>query len=130
MPYWHGHTEPVFELGDTFLAGEEVHGAHHLWVIINDPAAHQNTALFVNVTTLSAIAELTCVLKAGEHPFIRHDSWIRFASAKSATVTQLDVLEAKRLIIRQPAAAAALVQKIRAGAAASPLLPQKFLALI
>ena len=25
-------------LGDTFLGGEEVHGEHHLWIVINDPA--------------------------------------------------------------------------------------------
>jgi hypothetical protein len=120
----------MFTLGDAFLAGEQVHGTHHLWLIINDPAAHQNTALFVNITTLSAIAELTCVLKPGEHPFVKHDSWIRFASAKTAAVAELDTLESKGLILRQPAASSALIQKIRAGAATSPLLPQKFLCLL
>lgn len=120
----------MFIQGDTFLAGEQVHGTHHLWVIINDPSAHQDTALFVNVTTLSTIAELTCVLKAGEHPFVKHDSWIRFASAKTALVAQLDRLESLGLIIRQQPAPPALVQKIRAGAAASPQLPQKFVTLL
>lgn len=120
----------MFSRGDTFLAGEQVHGYHHLWVVINDPAAHSGTALFVNITTLSAVAELTCVITAGEHSFVKHDSWIRFASAKSATVAQLCNLECRGLIIRQQAASLALLQKIRAGAAASPMLAQKFLCLL
>lgn len=120
----------MFTQGDTFLAGEQVHGSHHLWIIINDPAAHNDTALFVNVTTLSPLAELTCVLNAGDHPFITHGSWNRFASAKSALVKELDTLESKDLIVRQAPASAALVQRIRAGAQASPMLPQKFSALL
>lgn len=120
----------MFTLGDTFLAGEQVHGKHHLWLIINDPSQHGHTALLVNVTSMSALAETTCILNAGAHPFITHQSWIRYASAKTALVTQLDALEADGLVIRQPAASAALVATIRAGAAASPRLPQKFLTLL
>ena len=120
----------MFTLGDTFLAGEQVHGKHHLWIVINDPRQHGDTALFVNVTTMTAIAETTCVLQRGEHPFLAHQSWVRYASAKTALVSQLDVLAASGLIIRQAAASAALLAKIRAGAAASPRLPQKFSALL
>ena len=120
----------MFTLGDSFLAGEEVHGKHHLWVIFNEPAQHNGTALFVNVTTFSAIAETTCVLQPAEHPFIKHSSWIRYASAKTALISELEALEAAKLIIRQTTASAALIEKIRAGAAASPLLPQKFLTLL
>jgi hypothetical protein len=120
----------VFALGDTFLAGEEIHGKHHLWIVINDPSQHCDAALFVNVTTMSAIGETTCVLQAGEHPFITHQSCARYASARTALVSELDKLEATRLIIRQAAASARLIAKVRAGAAASPRLPQKYLALL
>ncbi len=120
----------MFSLGDTFLAGRELHGTHHLWVVINDPTRHSNTALFVNVTTMSAIAETTCVLQAGDHPFITHQSWIRYASAKTALVAELDRLEAGGMIIRQPAASTNLVARIRAGAKASPRLALKFVALL
>jgi len=120
----------VFSLGDTFLAGEQVHGKHHLWVVINNPARRGNKALFVNVTTLSSIAETTCVLQKGEHPFVKHASWIRYASAKTASVRELNTLESQGMIIRQQAASANLIAKIRAGAAASPRLPQKFVRLL
>jgi hypothetical protein len=120
----------VFAPGDTFLAGEQVHGKHHLWIVINDPGQHATTALFVNVTTMSAIAETTCVLQPGDHPFITRQSWIRYASAKTALVVQLDTLEARGLAIRQAPVSAALLARIRAGAAASPRLPQKFLTLL
>ena len=120
----------MFGLGDTFLAGEQFHGRHHLWIIINDPTRHGATALFVNVTTLSALAEMTCVVRAGEHPFVKHDSSIRYASARMALVSELDILESTGMIIRQQPAAAALIAKLRAGATASPRLPQKFLDLL
>jgi hypothetical protein len=120
----------VFLPGDTFLAGEHLHGMHHLWVVINDPARHGGRALFVNVTTLSNMAELTCVLKTGEHPFVKHSSWVRYASAKTALADELHALEAKGVIIRRQPASSTLLAKIRAGASASPRLPQKFLRLL
>ena len=120
----------MFTLGDTFLGGEQVHGSHHLWIVINDPGQHSDTALFVNVTTLTGVSEKTCVLQPGEHSFIQHESCIRFASARSALATELDTLEARGLITRKQAASPALVAKVRASARASLFLPQKFLGLL
>jgi hypothetical protein len=127
---WRKCDDAVFELGDAFLAGQQVHGTSHLWIVINDPKQHADTALFVNVTTLTSISEKTCTLRAGEHPFITHASCIRFASAKIALVTELDTLESCKLIARKQRATAALVAKIRAAAQASPFLPQKCLRLM
>ena len=120
----------MFGQGDTFLAGEQIHGTHHLWIVINDPSQHGDIALFVNATTFTDISEKTCVLRAGEHPFISRDSCIRFASAKTALLSELDALESRSLIVRKPLASAALVAKIRAAALASPFLPEKCLGFL
>lgn len=117
----------MFEQGTTFLAGEEIHGSHHLWIVINKPEEHSNTALFVNVTTLREQSEKACVLNPGEHPFISRASCIRFASAKTAAVAQLEQLERDGKIIPKEAASETLVERIRAAARASVMLPQKFL---
>ena len=57
--------------GDCFLGGGELHGSDHLWIVINDPAAHGGLALIVNISTKREEAELTCILGKGDHPLIR-----------------------------------------------------------
>ena len=109
--------------GDTFLGGAEVHGGDHLWVVINDPQAHDGTAVFVNVSTVREKSDTTCLLRRGDHPFIKHDSYVRFRSAKKALVEELDALiKARRLRPHQPANAA-LVVRIRAAASAALEFP-------
>ena len=44
-----------------------------MWIVINDPQTHDGQALIVNVSTLRPGAETTCMVRAGEHKFIRHD---------------------------------------------------------
>ena len=75
--------------GDTFFGGEEVHGVDHLWLIINDPPAHADVALIVNVSTLRPNAETTCIVQPGERPFIKHDSYVRYGSAREVKVADL-----------------------------------------
>ncbi len=109
--------------GDTFLGGAEVHGGDHLWVVINDPQAHDGTAVFVNVSTVREKSDTTCLLRRGDHPFIKHDSYVRFRSAKKALVEELDALiKARHLRPHQPADAA-LVVRIRAAASAALEFP-------
>ena len=116
--------------GDTFLGGGEVHGVDHLWVIINDPAQHADRALFVNVSTLRDDAETTCLLVKGEHPFITHESYVRYRSAKGADVASLEMLVKAKKLKPHQSASAALLAKLRAGAVASPLMPPEMRALL
>ena len=120
----------MFTLGDAFLGGAQVHGTHHLWFVINTPLEHGNTALMVNISSLSSVAETTCILQGGEHPFITRESYVRYGSTRQALVAELCRAEARGLIHRQERASQRLVEKLRAGAMASPRLAKKFLALL
>ena len=75
----------MFREGDAFFGGRAVHGSDHLWIISNEPALHEGTALYVSITSSWAMAELTCVLEAGEHPFISRRSWLSALAARTAT---------------------------------------------
>jgi len=120
----------VVALGDTFLGGEEVHGEHHLWIVINDPAAHGGIAVFVNITSLWEDAEITCILTHGEHPFVRHDSYVRYRSARQAKASDLaKLINSGKLKAQQPGKPA-LLAKIRAGAKASMMLTTELKALL
>jgi hypothetical protein len=116
--------------GDAFLGGGEIHGQHHLWLIINDPAAHEGIALVVNVSTLRRDADSTCIVTPGEHPFIKHDSYVRFARARRARIADLAEALKKGLLKPHQPASRILLEKIRRGARASPQLPSDLRALL
>jgi hypothetical protein len=116
--------------GITFLGGGELHGEDHLWIVINDPAAHGGTALIVNISELRSGAETTCVLKAGEHPFITKDSYVRYMSARGPSATDIaQAIKAGKLKPHQTANPA-LLAKLRAGAQASTMLATELKALL
>lgn len=116
--------------GDTFLGGAELHGEDHLWVVINDPQAHNGTALIVNISTLREGAETTCILKQGEHPFIKHDSYVRYMSAQNPSAEIIEkAINLGKLKSREPASPALLAQ-LRTGAQASTMLPSGLKALL
>ena len=116
--------------GDTFLGGGEVHGDNHLWLVINDPSAHARLALVVNLSTLRPNAETTCLVRRGEHPFIQHDSYVRYGSARKAKVVDLGKLVRAGRLKPHQIASKALLEKVRAGATASPLLAEELRALL
>jgi hypothetical protein len=115
---------------DTFLGGGEVHGEDHLWLILNDPSAHAGVALIVNVSTLRLGAETTCIVQPGEHPFINHDSYVRYGSARKVKADILAEAVHKGLLKLHQPAGKAFLEKVRAGAKASPLLAMELRALL
>lgn len=114
--------------GDAFLGGGEIHGEHHLWLVINNPAAHGDVALIVNVTTLRLEADSTCIVAPGEHPFIKQDSYVRYSGARRVRVADLTDAVRRGLLKTHQAAGQALLEKVHAGAQASPHLPRELLA--
>ena len=114
----------MFEPGDTFYGGAEVHGKNHPWIIINDPSQHGGLALYVNITSIrgGGFEDLTCVLQCGEHVSVSHPSYIRFDGAKSALVSELDQAERLGLIRRGGKASSQLLTKIRHAALAAQRL--------
>lgn len=65
-----------------------VGGSNHLHIICNDPAYHPvhgcECVLVVNITTVYPAPvhhDPACILHAGEHPFVHHDSYAFYADA-------------------------------------------------
>ncbi len=56
---------------------------NHLYVIVTDSCA-ENRQLLVNVSTIypETYYDNTCVIEAGEHPFIKHSSYIVYRQAR------------------------------------------------
>jgi len=77
--------------GLTFLdPGEQP----HLWIVLTDGMDYESLtykrkeyALVVNVTT--SRFDKSCVLKAGDHPFIKRDSYVYYAKAELYSARRL-----------------------------------------
>ncbi len=98
--------------GDTFI--DALHG--HLWIVLSDPAIDPERVVIVNLTTYTVDEESACVLKKGDHPFVRHKTAVRYRDARIASPADLKTLrEARKLAPREPCSKS-LLQKLRGGA--------------
>jgi hypothetical protein len=75
--------------------------------------------LIVNFTTRRNDSDPACVLHAGEHPFVHHETCVNYAGAKVVSEAQIQTLLRKGLLNNHAALSAALLKRIRDGAAAS-----------
>lgn len=109
--------------GDTYIrAGNHIKTDPHLWIVISDPS--KNTSLVtVNVTSQGIDKDQACVLNAGEHRFIEHESVIMYAGARLPLESM--ILEAIRngMLRKHDQVSNAILGRIQAGAAKSDKLP-------
>ena len=80
----------MLDLGDTFLIPKSSFEIEHLWIIITDRDPITHEAVCVNVTTWQAGCEKTVIVIAKEHPFVTHDSVIRYADAKKLDLRKVE----------------------------------------
>lgn len=115
-------------LGDTFLVGDGSHPSH-LWIIITTPRGPDGEFLIVNMTTLTEHKEdRSCVLDAGDHPFVRHKTVIAYHDAR--TGTQAALREHSGMVHPREPVSAAILSRIQQGALKSAFLRPKFRAMI
>ena len=116
--------------GDTFQAADRKREGH-LWIILSDPESHPDApVLIANVTTRRADSDPACTLARGDHPFIKHDSCVRYQDSRLAEAQTLTgALAAKLLLAREPVSEEVL-RRVRAGAALSRFIPLRNLQLL
>lgn len=114
------------EPGDAFILTGGAVPAPHLWVILWGPAGGADAYLSVMLTTLRAHSDQTCILRPGDHPFVRHDTSVSYANAQRWTDERLEMLlDDGTARPRQPVSGEVLA-RMRAGFFASPRTPNAF----
>lgn len=104
----------------------------HLFILITDP--HDNEAgekcvLMVSISTIrpGVPHDPTCILYAGDHPFVKHDSYIVFQKARiEAADAVLRGVERGQLVPQDPMDSA-IFARICKGLEESRLTPTKLL---
>ncbi|WP_373413732.1 hypothetical protein [Ensifer aridi] len=61
-----------------------INEVHHLFAVMNDSCA-EHQCLIINITSIKPHKshDPTCVLEAGDHPFIQHPSYVLYRMAQT-----------------------------------------------
>ena len=110
--------------GDTFRANA---ASSHLYVVITAPSGADGCFAIVNLTTKQDRRgeDYSCVLHAGEHPFIIHDTIVRFVDAAMTDEAAFRAASSTGGIIHLGAASPELLRKIQDAALLSRFTPTK-----
>ena len=106
-------------LGDTFL----LRGLDdHLIIIISEPAVDPNRIVTANFTSWRADKDQSCVVKIGEHPFIKKRSCVEYRR-DVITLSRYDSLMSSRRLTSRDPVGKPLLGRILQGAAKSLHIP-------
>lgn len=117
------------QAGDTFLVKERSLD-DHLWVVLSDPTKDEVRVLIVSLTTATSYKEQVCLIQAGQHPWVRHESCVAYDKAKVVTLVQLLSLKDQGLIEMQAPISMGLLKQIRDRAGDSVELPMEMADLL
>ena len=106
------------EAGDTF----RLRYGSHLWVVVSDPKLAPDHVLLVNMTTARGGHDPACVLKAGDHPFVKHATCMNYAASRIASDSDMERMLSGGQIILEPPVSGAALKRIRQGAAKSDFI--------
>jgi hypothetical protein len=117
------------QAGDTFLLVNQKLD-DHLWVILSDSQMDANRVLLVSLTTAAAHKESVCLIQAGEHPWVTHESCVAYNHAKVVTLAQLHGWKDAGHLKLQDPLSAAMLKRIRERAAESVDLALEYAELL
>jgi hypothetical protein len=100
----------------------------HLWIVISDPTAEE--VVIVSLSTRRFGADSSCVLSPGDHPFVRHPTYVAYAFARRVATERLTAALASGDLLPDAPALSELLQRIWDGADVSRMLPLKCKALL
>lgn len=108
-----------FVSGDTFLNDSSPGAPAHLWIVATDPEGDPPSVVIVNVTSLKDDGKRhideACILNESDHPFARHDSFMKYKAAALVEVSTLRALLAKDMLQPHAAVRPDVLQRIRQG---------------
>jgi hypothetical protein len=97
----------------------------HLKIVISDPSKDPNNLLIVNVTTYreGKFHDPSCFLNSGDHPFIKHESYVAYQYAKTRSNRDLDRLHSSgSIILEDEQISDSVLERIHLGAASSEFI--------
>ena len=101
--------------GWTFLIPSGPNKKNHLFFVLNHPDDNTD-AVLASLSSMHRRADRTCVLRPGDHPFIRHESYIDYRHCRTDCLIHSSKMLESGYWIRCEKAADQLVERIVDGA--------------
>lgn len=120
----------VRNAGDTFTFSFD---GRHLWVALTAPVGKNGAFIAVNLTSVKERNPIddTCLIEAGEHPWVRKQTEVYYMKAREWQVSGFDSLVSYGASCKaDKPVSKALLEKIQRGALASPHMKERFADLI
>lgn len=112
--------------GQTFHIRKPGQDTPHLWIVLTDQDdSVPSRAVIVNITSMRSGADSTCVLRRGDHAFIRHESFVLYLDATIAPCDKLEEAVAAGIATRHDDLDDTLLQAIQDGLIASKFTPDR-----
>jgi hypothetical protein len=109
--------------GDTFILTRLTGDIPHLWVLLWGPAGPADAFLAVHLSTWREGRDRSCLIQAGEHPFVQHETYVVYNNTKRFTAAVLQgAITARQAMPRAPVSPP-LLDRLRVGFFASPFTP-------
>jgi len=112
--------------GETFL-GALPDQTPHLWVVLTPP---DDTGEVVIVNFTSDHFDTTCPIEVGEHPFVKHRTFVRYQDAVLTSAKLLQKGVSKGFLQPHKPLSPALLKRIREGAVISDFTPAKVVSAV
>ncbi len=95
----------------------------HLYIILSDPSLDSSKIYVVNFTSWKSLADPSCIVCAGEHPFVKRKTWVYYRNPRMESAATMKIrFDTREFIPREPVSGS-LLARILAGAASSKRVP-------
>jgi hypothetical protein len=112
------------KLGNTFVQV-------HLWIVASLPWPDDGSIVVVNFTTRRKDSDTNCLVQAGEHPWVKHETVVEYEKARIFDLaTQATVMKQPSICPPHKDVSEELLARIQQGALISDLTKQKIQTII
>ena len=122
------------EIGSTFVNIACPNMTSHLCVVLSHPSYNPNKVVFVRISTWRDEAielnDSSCIVNVGDHPFIRHKSYVYYREAMCRPLSILQQGIEKSVLQPHKNCTDDFLERILDGAANSKFTPNEILEIL
>jgi hypothetical protein len=102
----------------------------HLFVVLNAPYCESGGVPSVAMVSFRSLApdlpyDQTCLLNKGDHPFIKHPTWVDYGKARIEAAAAIERGVRSGILVQHDPLSEAVFRRITAGLCTSPMTPMK-----
>jgi molybdopterin-guanine dinucleotide biosynthesis protein A len=106
--------------GSALLLREPNRTKFHLWFVLTDPEGVDGLMIAVMVCTMKVFADETVLLEPGDHPFIKHESYVAYTSAKYVKRSRIEIALRSHHCFLKQSMSPPLLKRVQDGLLTSP----------